>query len=314
MKKIVFSQGDVGHLRIGNSFVWMSRAFDWAKKNRFAICFPMATRKFANFIDPDSSWLNCEKSLFDDIELAKLVRYFQVEWEGKNNKKPYDFAGDVCLNITDTLGLIFSSGYIKFDSVVVESFILSKQLVIIHEPFPFFHSNFESPTALSFSQLKPSLLVKGYLDTVYNKEYFNVALHVRRGDYAVWNNGDCYFNDQSWIDLIKTLKCLPYLKIYIFSNDYSSLKVVFETFTDIISMQGVEDHIEFYCIGMADVVIGPPSTFSHYSVKLNSVLNGCSSKIFQLNKNNFADVASRVVKLYNEKFAVHTCKINGKDY
>lgn len=95
-----------------------------------------------------------------------------------------------------------------------------------------------------------------------------IGIHMRRGDYKVWHNGDFYYSDQQYYDLMdklnKDLKKNKENPIFLlFSNE----EIAIEKFNKVFNIKvctgsPVED---LTVLSMCDYIMGPPSTFSWFA-------------------------------------------------
>ncbi|MBC9911138.1 alpha-1,2-fucosyltransferase [Chitinophaga varians] len=93
-----------------------------------------------------------------------------------------------------------------------------------------------------------------------------IGVHIRRGDYKEFLNGQYYFEDDVYIDKIKQLLSgidTPH-KIIIFSNDEALNKANYTRhFNAVFSDNPV--HIDHFLMSRCDYLIGPVSTFTMWA-------------------------------------------------
>ncbi len=95
----------------------------------------------------------------------------------------------------------------------------------------------------------------------------NIALHIRRGDYAEFLHGRYYFSDETYIDKIKQLIALLQkdCRIIIFTNDRELNKAIYhQNFNDLIISDNAAK-IDHYLMSQCNYIMGPPSTFSGWA-------------------------------------------------
>ena len=92
-----------------------------------------------------------------------------------------------------------------------------------------------------------------------------LGVHIRRGDYAIWNDGKYFFSDEVFLKLIKEFIAQhPDTSVFICGNDASLDKERYQKElkgTHVIFPKGnaAED---LYVLSECNYLIGPPSTFS----------------------------------------------------
>ncbi len=92
-----------------------------------------------------------------------------------------------------------------------------------------------------------------------------LGVHIRRGDYAIWNDGKYLFADEVFLRLIKQFVSQhPNTTVFICGNDPALDKEHYRTVlgsTKVVFPKGnaAED---LYVLSSCDYLIGPPSTFS----------------------------------------------------
>ena len=92
-----------------------------------------------------------------------------------------------------------------------------------------------------------------------------LGVHIRRGDYAIWNDGKYFFSDEVFLKLIKEFVTQhPDTSVFICGNDTSLDKGRYQKElkgTHVIFPKGnaAED---LYVLSECNYLIGPPSTFS----------------------------------------------------
>ena len=120
--------------------------------------------------------------------------------------------------------------------------------------------------------------IKKYIGKLNSQNKFVIGLHIRKGDYNIWNNGDYYFDDNTYNKIIKSLR-KQFLKkkievfIVVVSNEKVSSDLDFDYFAqgtwreDLITLQNCE------------LLVGPPSTFTMWASYISQI------PLIQIDKN-----------------------------
>jgi len=119
-----------------------------------------------------------------------------------------------------------------------------------------------------------------------------LGVHVRRGDYKTWMNGNYYYSDEDFIEVIKSFCTLfpeNSIEILATSNDknlsYEKYKTALSAKIHFLSGNPAED---LYALSTCDYLLGPPSTFSLMAAFYNdSDLYWILDKNQPLNKESF---------------------------
>ena len=94
-----------------------------------------------------------------------------------------------------------------------------------------------------------------------------LGVHIRRGDYAQWRNGQYFFDDEVYavhINRFAEMHPDKELHVYLSTNDFSVTEEKFQEFCPkarIHHLQGSAPE-DLYMLSACDFLIGPPSTFS----------------------------------------------------
>ena len=99
---------------------------------------------------------------------------------------------------------------------------------------------------------------------------FLVGIHIRRGDYKTWKNGDYYFEDKIYDNLIKKLRkyFLNQKKDPFFvgvSDQFISNNIELDKIT---KGTWIEDQIT---LQNCDLIVGPPSTFTMWASYISKI-------------------------------------------
>lgn len=119
-----------------------------------------------------------------------------------------------------------------------------------------------------------------------------VGVHVRHGDYATWEGGIYYYpwdKYAQFMQQIESLFCDKKISFYI-----SSIETIPQEITDRFNI--IESHkksvaTDLYGLQNADLIIGPPSTFSQWASLMGNVpLQILSNKDYLINPHAFAPI------------------------
>lgn len=94
-----------------------------------------------------------------------------------------------------------------------------------------------------------------------------IGVHIRRGDYKIWENGAYYFDWSVYLSKILELRTLlshsghQNTQIIVFSNE----EVGEYNFDENITISREPWFVDHCLMGMCDYLIGPPSTFSMWA-------------------------------------------------
>jgi hypothetical protein len=135
-------------------------------------------------------------------------------------------------------------------------------LIIIHEPFQCDYSGprFPRKNLAHISPRRPLIEEAAERNRLINPEgSIGCGLHIRRGDYAQWQNGAFFFGDEFWLDLCRKL-VESGIQTTIFTNEARGPLCQ--------SMANLGAHLaggtaaqDLALMMQMDRVIGPPSTF-----------------------------------------------------
>lgn len=112
-------------------------------------------------------------------------------------------------------------------------------------------------------------------DLKKNSDTKIVGIHVRRGDYQFWKNGEFFFDNETYASAMKQMQSnLGSLNIptafLIVTNDPKSIhKRAFEGLPYFLSNNS--EIIDLCLLSNCDYIIGPPSTFSSWASFINKV-------------------------------------------
>lgn len=275
---ILFSQDKSPHSRLGNSLEWMIRAEPWIRATDVDIFFPWGQENFAGYFRPESPWakpsapVGLNQSFLQQfgfelnaLNCASMARRCQVEYEEANNLKAFDWRQIIYSRSEDFL---FIAGYdICLSDSELSQLLAAHKCVMIHEPFNIRFTD-DSPTILPENWVSPNplLIHEAHQALVSVVPRRNAGLHIRRGDYASFANGTYFFNDAYWASLIDYLVARD-INVWIFS--YCVEEETMDYFCSLGAQRAPNNYIkDFVLIGLMDLVIGPPSTYTSLSVQV----------------------------------------------
>jgi hypothetical protein len=125
----------------------------------------------------------------------------------------------------------------------------------------------------------------GSLGQLIQKGKTNVAIHIRKGDYAIWEGGKYFYEDEFYAQVIRKMKeeLKENYNFIIFTNETTLNKDFFFKIDPNIIFSGRKEKEEHYLMHCCDYILGPPSSFSMWAAYLGN------KKIFLLKeaKTNF---------------------------
>ena len=99
------------------------------------------------------------------------------------------------------------------------------------------------------------------------QQVVRIGVHIRRGDYATWQNGRYLYNDEVYADHIKRFTkwhAGQDVHVYLSTNDSSVTQQRFQQLCPdaVIHLLGGSAPEDLFMLSECDFLIGPPSTFS----------------------------------------------------
>ena len=92
-----------------------------------------------------------------------------------------------------------------------------------------------------------------------------VAVHLRRGDYKNWHNGEYYYSIDKYIKQLTTLyEENRNISFVIFSNEVIDSSLFNNLPYNVTFMKGTAQE-DLCCMSLCDYIIGPPSTYSAWA-------------------------------------------------
>lgn len=272
--EILFSQGPTTHSRLANSLLWMARAYpELVKINDCNYIFPWGREVFLDYLDPKSPWLTCPSARAEELfirvsgtpltshSLAILSRELEAAYEAREGLAPYAWSSLSLRHSVNGVDLAYIVGAdLPFRSMIEQ--VHGADLVVIHEPFQLHFSGPSFPEH-ELEHIAPSPLVledaRQYIAALNPEDDTVVGLHVRRGDYAIWEQGKFYYDDQFWIDLCEQKRSENH-QVCVFTNDPNDdlcLKLA-ALGAHVSAGSPAQDMVRLM---LMDAVYGPPSTF-----------------------------------------------------
>ena len=156
------------------------------------------------------------------------------------------------------------------------------------EVFPFFHNeilqegvdNYYNDSYLS--QISESYL--GVKPKIYDKDKFNIAIHIRRGDDILDSDMSCrWINNSVYENLIdRLLHTYPNSIIHIFSWNNPNLDISSDRVIYHITDDGMGFLDDFNCLVQSDLLVVGSSTFSIAAGILNKNIVMCDDSLCKL--------------------------------
>ncbi|MDO4186067.1 MAG: hypothetical protein Q4D30_06250 [Bacteroidales bacterium] len=99
-----------------------------------------------------------------------------------------------------------------------------------------------------------------------NNGYFIIGVHIRRGDYQTWLDGQYYYSFETYREFMKQVKQVYSDKkvcFFMASNE----KIPMGLFNDLecFSIDNANAAHDLYALSLCDRLIGPPSTYSRWA-------------------------------------------------
>ncbi len=96
-------------------------------------------------------------------------------------------------------------------------------------------------------------------------DQYNIAVHIRRGDYQYYKHGQYLYSDDQYIAALHSLLASisernPHLVI--FSNDRQLSRESYQKAFNSVTFSMENEFVDYYLMSKCNCIIGPPSTFS----------------------------------------------------
>jgi hypothetical protein len=290
---IIFSQGPTLHSRLANSLVWMSKIHDFLVFSKHECCFPWAIENYIDYFEGDSFWmikneayqmyyLRTKKEL-NSKNISSLSREIEHDYEVDNSLNPYKW--ESIINYSEKYNLLYMSG--NFDITSAENIELIKkhECIIIHEPYNIKYKD-SVYSKNNYKHLTPKaelLNCQRLIINALSQTKKKIGLHIRRGDYSIWESGKYYYDDDFWLRKVAEFVDLN-CQVFIFTNeDNLHFNSKLRELGAHVSNESFE--IDFVRMMLMDEIYGPPSTFSLTAIniaktiyELNPILSFYESK------------------------------------
>jgi hypothetical protein len=103
--------------------------------------------------------------------------------------------------------------------------------------------------------------------TILKAGVTHIAVHIRRGDFATWEDGKYCYPDSVYFAAIDQVIRLARggHQILIFSDDRTLDRSAFSRQFGDVFVSSLDAHSDHYLMSLCDYIIGPPSTFSMWA-------------------------------------------------
>lgn len=124
---------------------------------------------------------------------------------------------------------------------------------------------------LQFLKFNESItaLSKKFYDHNTENDSLSLAVHIRRGDYQSYRNGDYYYSDELYLSFVKSIlhKTSKKITFFFFSNEMINIEKFRGLGSKCINVSEKNNGIGFELSVMSncDYIMGPPSTFSWWA-------------------------------------------------
>jgi hypothetical protein len=131
--------------------------------------------------------------------------------------------------------------------------------------------NFKKHGDLIRSLFAPARTVSAKIDRLFsefeNTENLVIGIHLRKGDYQVWQEGKYYFSNDIYIDKMEQLQnyfnSIGKKVLFLLCSNESIEENEFKKYNIRL---GIGETIEdLYSLARCDLLIGPPSTYSSWA-------------------------------------------------
>jgi hypothetical protein len=137
--------------------------------------------------------------------------------------------------------------FLKYRKEICELFTLDEQ--------------YTEPVKAKMQQAEESSAVSHQPSTI------RLGVHIRRGDYAEWRDGQFFFDDETYarhINRFAELNPGKTIHVYLSTNDSTVTEVRFQQLCPNASIHNLKGNApeDLFMLSECDYLIGPPSTFS----------------------------------------------------
>lgn len=272
--EILFSQGPTAHSRLANSLLWMARAFPILREfPEYRFLFPWGREALSDYLNPLSPWLVEPAPRVSQLftvasgrelsasELSRFSRELEYAYESRHNLEPYGWNQLMFRAEIRDVSLAYCAGVdCDFNTILEQA--CGVDLLIVHEPFQI---KFQGPRfpCQGLEHLAPAAVLaddsRRYMAAINPQGSSICAVHIRRGDYAVWEGGKFFYQDQFWMELCDQLMADGF-RVCVFTNEQNSTlgKSLVRRGAHLSRGSASQDFCRMLHV---DRVIGPPSTF-----------------------------------------------------
>jgi len=293
---VLFSQDPTPHSRLANSLLWMARCQGevQAAGLHTRLHFPWAAEMFQDFLAPCSPWLaplGEAAELFARISdtplSASAVAAFSHQMSREttsqaNPHSPDEPRAELTRQTRGGVTFVWGSG----EGLVFREALdaaAGADLLVLHEPFGFHYGRPRFPTK-NLGPLAPS---RGHIENALKQQaQLNpegraaCGLHIRRGDYAHWRDGEFFYPDAIWRDLCQQqLAGGAHVSLYSNEPQGALCRSLVDLGAHLCGGSAAEDLIRMMVM---DQVIGPPSTFPVVARMLARFCLGRTLKVVRL--------------------------------
>jgi hypothetical protein len=201
------------------------------------------------------------------MRFAYKYQYFHICRTRYHNMATYLFA-----KYGGKLGLIPTVSFdtVGEDTADKESALLHHRLIIAEGwevRFPKLFIQYKKEIIELF-RFRPS--IRKHVDMILggeNRTVIKLGVHIRRGDYAKWQNGKFFFSDEQYVKIIKEFYALQQgkrVKTFICGNDSQLNKRLYQNALgeDNVCFPDGNPGEDLCLLSECDFLIGAPSTFS----------------------------------------------------
>jgi hypothetical protein len=293
---VLFSQDPTPHSRLANSLLWMARCQGEAQAAGLhtRLHFPWAAEMFQDFLAPSSPWLASPGEAADlfarisDTPLsATALAAFSQQMSGEDTSRakgggPGEPTAKLTRQHRAGVTFVWGSGEGLMFREALDA-AAGADLLVLHEPFGFHYGRPRFPTK-NLGPLAPS---RGPIEEARQRQaQLNpegrpaCGLHIRRGDYAHWRDGEFFYPDAIWRDLCQQ-QLAGGAHVSLFSNEPQGAlcRSLVDLGAHLCGGSAAEDLIRMMVM---DQVIGPPSTFPVVARMLARFCLGRSLKVEEL--------------------------------
>jgi hypothetical protein len=128
-----------------------------------------------------------------------------------------------------------------------------------------------------------------------------LGVHIRRGDYAVWNNGKYFYNDDIYarhINKFAEMHDKSVVHVYLSSNDSSVTEGHFQQLCPTACVHNLNGSApeDLFMLSECDFLIGPPSTFSLVAAMYRDI------PLYRMDTSNVEDMTESAFHLFDYWF------------